>query len=86
MIPPHQWDDAKQRSNLGKHRLDFAALAGFDWQNAAIHPSDRHGESRFIAYGYIGARLYVVVFTWRNDARRIISFRKANPREVRQYG
>ena len=86
MPPPHQWDDAKQRSNLGKHRLDFAALANFDWDNAAIIASNRYGEPRFVAYGYLESRMYAVVFTWRNGARRIISFRKANPREVREYG
>jgi len=45
-----------------------------------------YSESRFIAYGYIHARFAVVVYTMRGDNLRIISLRKANKREVNQYG
>ncbi|WP_413469058.1 BrnT family toxin [Pseudomonas lactis] len=38
-----------------------------------------------IAMGYIGDRLHVVVFTPRGDAVHVISFRKANKREVKNY-
>ena len=86
MNDQYEWRDIKRRTNDDKHSADFAEVHGFDWDNAAIRPSDRHGESRFIAYGYIGQRRYAVVFTWRGEVRRIISFRKANPREVRRYG
>ena len=47
-----------------------------------------YGETRFIATGPIasfGERIFVVVYTWRDGARRIISFRKANDREIRKY-
>jgi len=42
-------------------------------------------EPRFKATGYIGLRLYVVIFCVRDDAKRIISLRKANPREEKRY-
>ncbi len=42
-------------------------------------------EARYTALGYIGDRLYYVVYTMRGDKCRIISLRKANPREERQY-
>jgi len=35
--------------------------------------------------GYIGMRLYFVVFVDRGDIRRIVSLRKANPREYEKY-
>lgn len=35
--------------------------------------------------GMIDQRLFVVVYTQRHDAIRIISARKANPREVKSY-
>ncbi|WP_218567114.1 MULTISPECIES: BrnT family toxin [unclassified Pseudomonas] len=35
--------------------------------------------------GYIGDRLHVVVFTPRGDAVHVISFRKANKREVKNH-
>jgi len=41
---------------------------------------------REIGYGVIGNRLYCVVFTQRGDTMRVISLRKANAREARQYG
>jgi uncharacterized protein len=44
-----------------------------------------HGENRQIGYAYIGLRLYCVVFTDRDESRRIISLRKANNREINHY-
>jgi hypothetical protein len=38
-----------------------------------------------IGFAYIGLRLYCVVFTDRDDVRRIISLRKANRREIAHY-
>ena len=45
-----------------------------------------YGERRFRVFGYIEDRLYAVVFTPREDAVHVISFRKANSREVKRYG
>ncbi|WP_330995914.1 BrnT family toxin [Cupriavidus necator] len=44
-----------------------------------------YGETRYIAYGPIGRRLYCPVFTIRGNTLRVISLRKANSREVRDY-
>ena len=47
-----------------------------------------YGATRFVATGPIAAlgnRIFVVVYTWRENIRRIISFRKANDREIRKY-
>ncbi len=45
-----------------------------------------YGEHRFRVLGSIEDRLYAVVFTPRGDAVHVISFRKANSREVKRYG
>ena len=45
-----------------------------------------YGERRFRVFGYIEGRLYAVVFTPRESAVRVISFRKANLQEVKRYG
>ena len=82
----YEWDEAKRRDTLEERRLDFAEVANFDWNNATLVPSNRGGEERFIAYGYMGDRLHAVVFTMRGDVTRIISFRKASDREVSEYG
>ena len=44
-----------------------------------------YGESRLCATGLVGTRLFVLMFTLRESAVRIISLRKANQREVRRY-
>ena len=44
-----------------------------------------HGEDRIAGLGYIGDRLFYVVFVARGEVRRIISLRKANQREVKRY-
>ena len=79
------WDEAKSLSNLEKHEIDFWSVYSFDWHTATYDPSPRFGEFRWVATGYIGERLYRVVFTDRGEQRRIISLRKANPREVAKY-
>lgn len=44
-----------------------------------------YGESRYITVGYMARRMVVAVWTERNEARRIISLRKANDREQKEY-
>ncbi|MGD9943989.1 MAG: BrnT family toxin [Burkholderiaceae bacterium] len=44
-----------------------------------------YGETRWTAIGYVGARLYVVVYVERDGAMRIVRRRKANSREVKSY-
>lgn len=75
----------KVAANITKHGIDFTAIEAFDWDSAIINEEFRHGESRWIAHGFIGNRLHVVVFAERGDVIRVISLRKANQREVRNY-
>ena len=86
----YEWDEDKRRKILDERELDFADIETlFEWDTAIIVPSDRHGEPRWVAYGYFNARLHVVVYTRRGEAgeiRRIISFRPASQKEVNQYG
>jgi len=44
-----------------------------------------HSEERYQLLGMVEQRLFVVIYTLRHDAIRIISARKANQREVRRY-
>jgi uncharacterized DUF497 family protein len=46
---------------------------------------DSYGEKRFVATGFIGDRLHVMAFTVRSEVIRIISLRKANERERKEY-
>jgi uncharacterized protein len=47
-----------------------------------------YDETRFVATGPVAAlndRICVVVYTWRGNVRRLISFRKANDKEIGKY-
>ncbi|MCV0396466.1 MAG: BrnT family toxin [Rhizobiaceae bacterium] len=81
------WDDDKRKSNLEKHGVDFADAHAFEWATALVVDDDRedYGEARQVATGFVGERIYVMVFTDRDSQRRVISFRKANKREIRSY-
>ncbi len=83
----YEWDEGKRRANLKDRGVDFAAAARFDWDTAVIEADRRrdYGEPRFIARGLIDGRLYVLVYTRRGEATRVISLRKANAREVKRY-
>ena len=85
-----EFDPVKSEENLNKHGLPLdAAILLFDGPYVEEQDGRRdHGETRFVATGPIdafGDRVFVVVYTWRDAVRRIISFRKANDREVRKY-
>ena len=81
----YEWDERKRRENAEKHDIDFTAIYDFQWDDAVYNSNDAHGEERWVATNYIGNRLYTVVYTWRGDVRRIISLRKASPKEMRDY-
>ena len=81
----YEWDEAKRCANQVKHDVDFKVIEAFDWDTAVVNTSRHGGELRFVAIGYIGTRLHVVVYTRRGDRKRLISLRKANNRERVRY-
>lgn len=83
-----QWDPKKAAANLHKHGVDFAdAATVFSDERALTLRDERSEEERYITLGLDAlGRVLVVVYTWRGDALRLISARKATPRERRQYG
>lgn len=82
-----EFDPAKDESNLEKHGLSLPDAYGFEWTSAVVREDTRepYAEPRYEAKGYIGERLHVMVFCLRSNAVRVISLRKANPREVKSY-
>ena len=81
----YEWDEVKDAANIAAGRLGFEAIEDFEWESAIVERSDRHNETRWAATGYIGNRLYRVVYTRREDVFRIISLRRASRREEREY-
>jgi len=83
-----EWDPVKNESNRKKHGVSFedACLAFFD-ENALVvdDPDHSEHEERFVLLGRSGRGVLVVCHCYRRNAIRIISARKANARERRQY-
>ena len=83
-----EWDEAKSEACFRERGFDFAyaARAFFDPDRLIQADTRRsYGEERYQLLGKIEQRLFVVVYTPRDDVLRIISARKANQREVRHY-
>ena len=83
----YEWDPHKAKSNLRKHGIDFAdATTVFSDEYALTIPDDDPDEERFITIGMDAlGRILVVVYTWRGERIRVISARKAESDECKQY-
>jgi uncharacterized DUF497 family protein len=81
---PYEWDPEKATANMAKHGVAFEAVEHFDWATAVEAEDTRYdyGETRMQALGKIGDRYHVLVYARRGGAIRVISLRKANPREL----
>lgn len=81
------WDEAKRRSNLAKHGVDLALAEHFDFETAEIEEDrDVRHEQRFRAIGFLGERIYFLLFTLHHDGEpHVISLRPATPKEKRHY-
>lgn len=83
-----EYDPDKNALNFRKHGIEFALAEQFDYDTALNVEDARknYGETRIVAYGLIGKRLYVMCFKPMGPAHiRIISLRKANKREEKIY-
>jgi uncharacterized protein len=83
-----EWNPRKASANLRRHGVDFADAGTVlhDEQAITIPDEGSDEEDRFITLGMDAlGRVLVVIYTWREDRPRIISARKATPRERRQY-
>jgi uncharacterized protein len=82
------WDEAKNRSNLRKHGFDFAEAEEMFRGLLLVRPDTRedYGEERSIGIGVIQGRCAFVAFAEPSpDTVRIISLRKANHEERKEY-
>ena len=82
-----EWDGRKAASNLNKHGVDFAdAATVLDDELAVTVRDESIGDDRYVTVGMdVLGRLLVVVYAWRGDWVRIISARRATPRERKSY-
>ena len=82
-----EFDPVKSEKNARERGLTFDLVAQFDWETCLTREDTRfpYPELRRVSYGFIGKRLHVICHTPIKDGIRVISFRKANEKEVRNY-
>jgi len=82
-----EFDPVKDAANQTKHGLSLALAGELNWEAALVWVDDRfeYKETRMIALAPKTEILYYVAFVDRGKARRIISLRLANRREVKRY-
>ena len=81
------FDPAKDARNVANHGLSLALAGSLEWDLLLATEDTRqpYGEVRMVGFSPIGRTVYCVVFTERDDGYRIVSLRKALPKEVRAY-
>lgn len=81
-----EFDPAKSEANRLKHGIDFVAAQALwtDPFRLAVR-SLSADEERWLVIGKIGNRHWTAIHSFRNDAIRIISVRRARTNEVKDY-
>ena len=82
-----EWDEEKRSLNLSKHGVDFERAA-LIFGGPIIETPDRrknYGEGRYQAIGMFEDECFVVVFTRRGDAIRLITAWKGGRDERKAY-
>lgn len=83
-----EFDTVKAASNLKKHKVSFsdAQAVFYDDRALTMEDPDSVGEQRFLTMGLDAlGRVLVVCYTEREGWTRIISARKAEKPEVKNY-
>jgi uncharacterized protein len=82
-----EWDEAKNRDTIEKRGLGFEFAARI-FEGRVLEREDQrrdYREQRIFSVGEIEGEVFVVVYTWRENRRRIISARRASRRERDEY-
>lgn len=82
-----EFDPEKNNKNILERNLSFDKVADFNFDTAQFSIDERrdYGETRIRAFGFVDQRLHALVFVKIDNGIRVISFRKANKREVKNY-
>ncbi len=81
------FDQAKRDATLTDRGIAFEdAETVFAGDTLTVEDTRRnYGETRFQTVGFLAARMVMVIWTPRGEARHIISMRKCNDREKATY-
>lgn len=82
-----EYDPAKNAKNIRERQLSFEQAVDLDWTSSITYQDTRkpYPEQRFITLAHLNKRLHVICYTPIQDGIRVISFRKANKREIKAY-
>jgi hypothetical protein len=82
------FDPEKSARNVAERGLSFELVEQLEWHTADVKEdtSKDYGETRLQVLAFLNNRLYAAVVTPRGDDLRVISFRRANQKEVKLYG
>jgi len=82
----YEWDEEKRQQTLQERGLDFAdAERFFDGRNVLTELSSRGEEQRWRSTTMLDGDFVTIIWTERDDARRVITMRRAHAKEERQY-
>lgn len=81
------YDPNKNQRNIRERNLSFELAKHLDWRTAFIWEDARfeYPEQRLSCLAFLDKRLHYLYFTRINSGIRVISFRKANKREIKKY-
>jgi len=83
-----RWDPQKAEANFRKHKIRFSDAESvlFDPMALTIEDQIIDQEQRFLSVGSDATgRVLVIVYTYYGDTIRIVSARKATPKERKNY-
>jgi uncharacterized protein len=82
------WDESKRQENWDLRKVDLleAALIFEDPEVIeSVDPRNDYGEERIQALGQVDGTFYLVVYTWREDTRHLITAWKVGENGKRRY-
>jgi len=82
-----EWDPKKARTNRSKHGVDFEDIVRL-FDSTFIEDTDHvhsGSEDRYLVLGLLDGVVHCVALTYRGERRRLISARRAEPAEAREF-
>jgi uncharacterized protein len=83
---PFEWDDQKSPDNKEKHGIDFEAAKSLWLDDRRVEIEMAFpDEKRWALIAKIEGKTWTAIYTVRGETIRLISVRRARPKEVRLY-
>ncbi len=82
-----EWDEAKRRSNITRHGIDFVDVDDVFAGETITFLDDRYDydETRFLTFGLLWGEVVAIVHIETDEVIRVISVRRASKDEEETY-